>query len=232
MVYKHIFFDLDRTLWDFDRNSRETLLELYKEQNVFNDLAVDFERFFQSFKDINAASWRDYRKGEQSKDELRNNRFVETYFKFGSGDWKKARMLSRLYLETCPSKPNLIEGAKEVLVQLSEKSKLHVITNGFSDTQKIKVEKSGLQEFLDQIIISEETKYIKPQKEIFEHAMRQSDANSAECLMVGDDYRSDVLGAMKAGWHQVYFNPEKKAISAEIPTYEIEKLEELIAITV
>lgn len=228
MSYSHFFFDLDRTLWDFDRNSAETLSELYDNHRLEDLLNIDVQSFIQSFREINAQSWREFRKGKESKDELRNNRFVQTFFRFGSGDWKLARQLSREYVETCPHKGNLMPGTIELLEKLSNNNRgIHLITNGFSDTQRIKIKSAGLEKFFDQVVISDETDYRKPDRAIFRHALKLAKAVDKASLMVGDDYEKDIVGAQRAGIDQVHLNPQDRAVSGAAPTYTVSTLWEV-----
>ena len=225
--YSHLFFDLDRTLWDFDRNSEECVNELFLNHKLETELGIDFSVFYQSFKEINAISWRDFRKGEQSKEDLRLNRFVQTFFKYGSGDWKKARLLSRQYIEICPMKVNLVKGAKDLLETLKGKVEIHIITNGFSDTQRVKIKSSGLDVYINQIIISDETSFAKPDAGIFKLALNKAGARASDSLMIGDDYRKDIIGAKNAGIHQAHYNPRHITIKGVNPTYTLIDLSEL-----
>lgn len=229
-AYKHLFFDLDRTLWDFDRNSLECVNELFVNYKLETELGIDFTVFYRTFKEINAISWRDFRKGEQSKEDLRLNRFVQTFFKYGSGDWKKARKLSREYIEICPKKVHLIEGAEDLLESIKGKVEIHIITNGFSDTQRVKIKSSGLDKYINQLIISDETSFAKPDTGIFNLALKKSGASKSDSLMIGDDYRKDIVGAKNAGINQAHFNPEHTTFKGEKPTYTLAELSELKSI--
>ena len=226
--YTDIFFDLDRTLWDFDRNSSETIQELFIELKIEEKTGTTFEPFFQKFIELNDALWKDFRQGEISKEALRASRFTETFFHFNSGDWKTARKMSALYLEICPYKTHLVEGAKEVLEYLVKKYKLHLITNGFKDSQRIKIQSSGLESYLSEIIISDETPYRKPMRAIFNYAMDKAGSEPERSIMIGDDIHKDILGAKKASMDQVYLNAKKKPLDKFRPTYEVNKLSELL----
>ncbi len=225
LKYKDIFFDLDRTLWDFDRNSAETLHELYDDHGLKNELGVDVDSFISKFREINAAEWRDFRNGGQTKEEMRNNRFVQTFFHYGSGDWKLARKLSREYIEICPYKSNLISGARDLLENLKSDYSMHIITNGFSDTQKIKIESSDIRQYFNAIIISDETPYRKPQREIFLEGVKKANAEFEQSIMIGDDWQKDIQGAKRAGMDQIFFNPDKKGVDeAGSCTFEIDDI--------
>ena len=226
--YSHIFFDLDRTLWDFDRNSGETLRELYEEYDLYNLLGIDVSTFVEAFREINAQSWRDFRLGSQTKEEMRTNRFVQTFFKYGCSDWKIARKMSNDYIEICPYKSHLVDGAQDILDYLVEDCDLHIITNGFSDTQRIKIESSGIVGYFRQIVISDETNYRKPQPEIFNVALKLAGAKKDNAIMIGDDWHKDIMGAKKAGIDQIFYNPEESQIEdSEKATHEVRDLREI-----
>jgi len=226
--YTDIFFDLDRTLWDFDRNSAETLTELFEIYGLKEELGIDFFTFMESFRKINASAWRDFRQGNQSKEEMRTNRFLQTFNKYGSSDWKMARKMSLDYIEICPYKGHLIEGAEILLEKLQPNHSIHIITNGFSDTQRIKINSSGLAKYLSEIIISDETPYRKPDTAIFNLALKKCGGKKDSSLMIGDDWQKDIQGARRSGINQVFFNPEDIAVLEKgSTTYVIKRLCEI-----
>jgi putative hydrolase of the HAD superfamily len=229
-IYTDIFFDLDRTLWDFDRNSNETVHELFVNLKIEEQVGVQFQPFFQKFIEMNDSLWKDYRQGEISKDDLRTSRFSQTFFHFKSGDWKTAHKMSALYLEMCPYKSHLVEGAKEVLDYLIDHYKIHLITNGFSESQRIKIRSSGLESYFTEIIIADETPYRKPMRAIFKHAMEKAGSLPKNSIMIGDDLHKDILGAKKASMDQVFFNYMDKPAVKPRPTFEIKKLTELLEV--
>ena len=226
--YTDIFFDLDRTLWDFDRNSSETIQELFTDLKIQEKTGTNSEVFYEKFIEENHRLWKDYRQGEISKDELRTSRFTETFFHFKSGDWKTAHKMSALYLDICPYKTHLIEGAIEVLEHLTKNYKIHLITNGFRESQRIKIRSSGIEKYLSEIIISDETPYRKPMRAIFKYAMERAGSQPEKSIMIGDDLNKDVLGAKKASMDQVFYNSRNKTSVKPRPTFEIKKLNELL----
>jgi putative hydrolase of the HAD superfamily len=204
------------------------LAELYASFDIEKELGISVLDFISSFRAINAEAWREFRNGDQTKDEMRANRFVQTFFKYGSGDWKKARQMSLAYLEICPYKGHLIDGAKDLLDDLIKDHSLHIITNGFSDTQRIKLTSSGIVSYFKEVVISEETPFRKPEREIFVEALKRAKAAMNNALMVGDDWHKDIQGAKRAGIDQVFFNPEKKAITEPgSSSYEVVHLSEI-----
>ena len=224
--YTDIFFDLDRTLWDFDRNSAETLTELYEAYEVDRKLGIRVEEFVNTFRKINAEAWREFRNGVQTKDDMRVNRFVNTFFLHGSSDWKTARKMSLDYINTCPHKSQLVKGVPELLENLRSNYKLHIITNGFSDTQSHKINAGRISHYFSTIVISDETPYRKPEREIFELAVTKAGSHVKASLMVGDDWQKDILGAKSAGMDQAFYNPESLTTD-EKATIELKRIDEL-----
>ena len=225
--YTDIFFDLDNTLWDFDRNSTETLYELYEKYKLA-DLGIRSpEHFIVKYQERNAMMWEQYRLGKIDKDTLRNKRFEFTFWDMGIGEVEKiSARISDDYVRVAPGKNHLFPDAYEVLDYLHLKYTLHIITNGFHESQFVKLDGTGIRKFFKNIIISEHVGFKKPDINIFQYALRSANAKPDACLMVGDGLEVDVLGAQKAGWDAVYFNP-KKTEHAETITHEIEKLGEL-----
>ncbi|MEQ8324150.1 MAG: YjjG family noncanonical pyrimidine nucleotidase [Vicingaceae bacterium] len=230
MKYTDLFFDLDRTLWDFDRNSRETLLEIHLEFKLAEVIRADFETFHAVFAEKNLALWRELRGGNNAKEELRTRRFTDTIFHFNNQDWKLARKMSQYYLDVCPYKQHLVSGSQEVLDYLTQKYNLHLITNGFGDSQRIKLKESQLEKYFDQVIISDETPYRKPMRAIFNFALEKAQTQASRSVMIGDDLSKDILGAKKAGIDQVYFAKVSGRRPPFKPTYEITDLSELMTL--
>ncbi|MEO8087815.1 MAG: YjjG family noncanonical pyrimidine nucleotidase [Bacteroidota bacterium] len=228
--YSHVFFDLDNTLWDFDRNSAETLYELYDKYKL-SELGIKTpEHFISKYQERNAMMWEQYRLGKIDKDMLRNKRFELTFWDMGIEAVEKiSAQLSDDYVNAAPKRNHLFPDAYEVLEYLHQKYTLHIITNGFHEAQFIKLDGTGIRKFFQNIIISEHVGFKKPDINIFNYAVKSAKTIPEECIMIGDGLEVDVLGAQRAGWDAVYFNP-KKIAHAEVITYEIEKLEQLKAI--
>lgn len=226
-TYRHIFFDLDNTLWDFNRNSAEVLEELYHKYNL-TDLGVpSFEIFLDKYKIRNEMMWEQYRLGKIDKVTLRDNRFSMTFWDLGLDSELAPLELSQEYIRISPTKNYLFPHAHEVLAYLGEKYKLHIITNGFEEAQHIKMKSADLTKYFSNIIISEHTGFRKPDVRIFHYSAEGAKATSDECVMIGDGLLVDIIGARDAGWDTVYFNPEKIP-HTENPTYEISSLDSLI----
>ena len=229
-TYRHIFFDLDNTLWDFDRNSSETLHELYVKYKLAGLGIESPEHFILKYQERNAMMWEQYRLGKIDKDTLRNRRFEFTFWDMGLEVVEHiCRQLSHDYVTASPKKNHLFPDAYPVLDYLHSKYVLHIITNGFHEAQFIKLDSTGIRKFFQNIIISEHVGFKKPELQIFHYATEASKAQPHECLMVGDGLEVDVIGAQNAGWDAVYFNP-KKTPHAETITHEIASLGELMGI--
>ena len=151
---KHIFFDLDHTLWDFDKNSEEALVDIYSKLNLEINVS-SFQRFLKKYREINQRYWNLYRQNLVTKEQVRDGRFIDTlnFFKFDNAKELGCKM-SQLYVETSPYKTNLFPYTHEVLIKLKSKYKLHIITNGFVEVQHIKLSKSSLTEYFDVIVCS------------------------------------------------------------------------------
>ena len=228
--YRHLFFDLDHTLWDFDANSRLTLDELYHSLQLQTRGVHDFDLFHTTYLAHNEKLWERYRNGAIKVDELRWKRMWNTLLDFKIGDEALAREMGIRFLELLPTRKLLFPHTTEVLQYLTNKGyQLHLITNGFEETQHKKLKHSGLDHFFIEVITSECSNSIKPKKEIFEYAFLKTNALPEECIMIGDSIEVDIQGAINAGIDQVHVNHTK--INAEInPTYTVHCLKELESI--
>lgn len=224
--YKHIFFDLDRTLWDFDSNSLETFHDLYLIYNVAGKLNCDFTSFHHTYVKHNTQLWDAYRKGEIAKDFLSLHRFLFTLNEFGCNDKEMAANMAKDYVRISPQKKILLPHAIEILDYLKPNYQLHIITNGFVEVQYTKLKNSGLDTYFTNTIISEEAGCQKPETCIFKFAMEKAAAIAEESLMIGDDLKVDVLGAKQAGMDQIFYNTGGIIHDEEI-TYEISSLMDL-----
>jgi putative hydrolase of the HAD superfamily len=227
MKYKHLFFDLDHTLWDFDANAKATLLQLHLDLRLVDKGIHDFELFHKNYLQHNEKLWARYRNGQIKQDELRIKRMWLTLLDFQIADEDLTRQLSELFLQLLPTRTILFPDTKEVLQYLTEKRyQLHLITNGFEKTQHAKLKHSGLAGFFKEVITSEGSNSLKPQKEIFEFALNKTGATVKESIMIGDTLDVDILGAMNAGMDQVHVNYNNAEQDIK-PTYTVKTLEEL-----
>lgn len=227
MNYQHIFFDLDHTLWDFDQNARQVLAKLY---GLFlNGYQFSQQRFIDVYEQVNAHLWDQFNHGKLDKQQLRAIRFSETFRQLGveHGHFELTpKDMDEWYINHCAQMSGVYPGCHECLDKLKEHFKLHLITNGFSETQHQKVESAGLSNYFEHVFISDEVGAHKPNREIFDYAMQTVGAKADECLMVGDSLLADIEGARRAGIDQVWFNP-KRQLATQKMTYQIEHLLDL-----
>lgn len=210
MKIRQLYFDLDRTLWDFETNSRFALQQLYVDLKI-GDSVEHFRHFQHTYERVNAELWNAYGKGKLSKEELRDSRFSKTLAQHGISDPRIAKRMSEGYIELSPRQTALLPGAIEMLEQLkNENYRLHIITNGFKEVQHIKLSNSGLAPFFDLILCSEEVGLNKPNREIFQYAQKITNCEAQHAIMIGDDMKADVVGALNAGWSAIHFDPEHK----------------------
>jgi putative hydrolase of the HAD superfamily len=225
LKYKHIYFDLDRTLWDYEKNAGEALEDVYNLHGL-ERIIPGLPEFVENYKRNNELLWIAYRMGNIKKTELRVTRFYNTLKQFGIKNRDLAAKLDKDYIARSPWKTNLFPGTRETLQYLSGKYSLYILTNGFAEVQYIKMNESGLAPYFLKMFTSDEAGYQKPHAGIFEHAVKSVNAKKKECLMVGDDLVADIQGAQGFGMDQVFFNPNGTA-HGKNPTYEIKQLEEL-----
>lgn len=224
--YQHIFFDLDHTLWDYDRNVTESLSELYEHYGLLS-LGIDsFERFFNSFHHVNYQLWDWYNVGKIDKVNLRKKRFELIFDHAGSSPEKIPISFEEDFMHRTSSKPHVFPYTFEILDYLKAKYQLHIITNGFDESQAKKINSAKLTPYFDLIVTSETTGHKKPDARIFHHTVDALRTSHDACLMIGDNPNSDILGAINAGIDQVYFNPHSKSTEFS-PTYTISHLKEL-----
>ncbi|HZJ74351.1 MAG TPA: YjjG family noncanonical pyrimidine nucleotidase [Perlabentimonas sp.] len=224
--YKHIFFDLDRTLWDFEQNMRITLTEIYKNHNL-NKTIPSPEVFIDAYIVNNDRLWASYQRGEMKKEVLRYKRFELTLRDFGIKDKVLASVIGHEYLSESPKKTVLLPNTLPVLNWLYTKYKLHIITNGFNEVQFTKLKMCGIEKYFDKVLTSEMSGYHKPRAEAFGYSLSSANAKKAESIMIGDDLETDIIGAKNFGIDQVYFNPSKQPQPKVEVTHEISNLIEL-----
>ena len=224
-TYKHIFFDLDRTLWDFDANSREALTDIF-EKHGLNRYFESPEPFVQAYHKHNELLWNRYREGHIKKETLRSQRFESALGEVKIENPSLAKALNEDYLKISTGKTILISGTHEVLAYLSKKYSLYILTNGFRETQLSKIKNCDLTKYFQYVFTSETIGYNKPNPKTFHWAMSSVNGRKGECLMIGDDNEIDIMGAKAAGMDQVFYNPEKLNTKLK-PTFEIASLIEL-----
>jgi len=226
--YKYVFFDLDRTLWDFESNSVLTFKEIFENRKLYN-IFPNFDTFIKTYKIINEKLWDKYRKGEISKNELRTNRFLLTLNKFKVNDIKLAENIGTDYINESPKKTEVFPYTYELLDYLAPKYNLAILTNGFKEVQTSKLKNCNLDKYFTKLICSEDTGYQKPNPKIFQYALSSLNAKKAESIMIGDDLKVDIIGANNFKIDTIYCN-FINAEKSDIPTYQISSLKEIIKI--
>ena len=226
MKYKHIFFDLDRTLWDFEANSQEVLEDMFNKFDITTIAMIDSQEFIDNYREINHGLWAKYRDGEITKEFLSTERFHATMLLFEVDDIEMAKQMGEFYVKESPYRKQLFSYTIELLDYLQNKYELHLITNGFAEVQYIKLVQSDLSKYFKEKIISEETEWKKPQPEIFKYAMDKAGANANESIMIGDDLKADIIGASKVGIDQIWVNFDNTYAGFK-PTYTVGSLKEI-----
>lgn len=223
--YAHLFFDLDHTLWDFETNSRATLTELYEAERLVDLGIPSAAKYIVAYEEINAGLWTRYENGTLDKAVLRVLRFRNSLLHFGVRDRGLSERMGRDYIELCPRKPALMDGALELLNDLHSTYRLHIITNGFDEVQRVKLECSAIGDYFDVVLTSEMAAARKPHPKIFAMALKHAKAQATNSLMIGDNLHADVKGARDAGWDQAYFSPTGNVDT--MATYSVRNLGEL-----
>lgn len=227
MPYQHLFFDLDHTIWDFDKNAEEALHELFILHNL-KDLGLAApEVFIETYTRNNHRLWAEYHLGKISKETLREARFKHTFLELGLEETVIPEGFEDAYVQLCPTKTNLFPDAHETLKYLSEKYKLYVISNGFKESTEMKIRLCNLNQYFQHVFISEVVGVNKPDPAIFEHALETAGAKKEESLMIGDSLEADVYGALNFGIDAIYFNPNQTE-KPENVLLQIHQLNELM----
>ena len=204
-----IFFDLDHTLWDFEKNSALTFEKIFDELNI--DLSLN--DFLEAYHGINHYYWKLYRENKISQEELRTTRLIKTFQSIGYDfDPTNITMISDLYILQLSTFSNLFEGAISLLKGLRKKYQLHVITNGFEAVQQHKIKNSGLHFYFENIFTAEKVGYKKPNPIIFEYALDQTNTLAKNSLMIGDSLEADILGAINCGMKAIHFNSHNEPL--------------------
>ena len=229
--YKHLFFDLDHTLWDFDVNAKHTLTELYQEFELQVKVTPAFNDFYTRYLHHNQVLWARYQNGFISVEELKWRRMWRTLLDFKVGSEVLAKNLSQRFLEILPTKKEVFPHTNEILSYLQDRGYvLHLITNGFEKTQRSKLTNSGLDRYFTHIITSECSNSLKPHREIFEYALLKAGANSQNSIMIGDNLAADIQGAHNAGidsLHVNHINVNSDSIRATFTVTHLSQLEHI-----
>ena len=224
--YKHIFFDLDRTLWDFDAAAEVAFERIYEKYDLKEKGIPSAHDFHEVYHPLNEHLWELYRENKITKDDLNRTRFVLPLEHYGIHDVELADHLSEGYVYWSPRIVRLVPGTLELLEYLKPKYHLHLITNGFQEIQDTKLTLSGMKPYFETLTVSEEVGVKKPNPEIFHYALRKANAKAEESLMIGDEMAVDIDGARAAGMDQLLLNASGQPVHGE-RTYEVNKLLEI-----
>lgn len=224
--YRHIFFDLDRTLWDFDAAAEVAFERIYEKYHL-NHLGIpSAHEFHMVYHPHNEHLWELYRENKITKDDLNHARFLLPLEHYGIHDEALAKGLSEDYVYFSPRIVRLVPGTMELLDYLKPKYHLHLITNGFQEVQHTKLAGSGLEPYFETLTVSEEINIKKPNPEIFLYALRKAGAKIEESLMIGDEMAVDIDGARATGMDQLFYNPSGADANGNC-TYEVRSLMEI-----
>ena len=205
--YRHLFFDLDNTIWDFETNSFLALKSAFQQLGLYEDVK-SFDDYFGIYHRINHHLWELYRNQNITKEKLIIKRFEDSLEEYGLAQPGRGVEINDAYLAQMPLKTQLVDGALEVLETLHKKYKLYIITNGFREVQHKKLANSKLDHYFDKVFISEVVGAPKPNRAIFEHALKSVNARKNESLMIGDSWEADIKGAMEFGIDQVFLSAD------------------------
>ncbi|MDB5242912.1 MAG: noncanonical pyrimidine nucleotidase, YjjG family [Spirosoma sp.] len=229
MKYRHLFFDLDHTLWDFDRNSAESIAELYEAYRLGDTGIASAADFSKHFIAINRQLWADYDRNLVTHGYIRTNRFALVFQSLGVDASAIQADLNAEYLHLLARKPHLLESAREVLNYLKDRYTMHIITNGFAEIQAVKMNSADISHYFTHVVTNGVVDAKKPNPAIFQYALNISQADVAESLMIGDSYEADIMGAKGVGMDTVFYNTAGVVVD-DPPTYDIRHWNELIAI--
>ncbi|TDL99976.1 MAG: noncanonical pyrimidine nucleotidase, YjjG family [Flavobacteriaceae bacterium] len=224
---KHAFFDLDNTLWDFRKNSKFALEQMYLQNDIGQRFGVEFEIFESTYQQRNEALWADLRDQKVTKEELRARRFPEAFVILGIEDIALAQKFEAEYFDQIVKFDYLVEGTKELLDYLKPKYKIHVLTNGFLEVSRRKIYQSDLHPYLDSWCSAEEAGGRKPSPEVFAYALEKAGAKKQESVYIGDDWIADALGAHHFGLTSFFFNIDNLKVELPENVFEIKKLLEI-----
>lgn len=210
-----LWFDLDDTLWDMNGNSIVCLRELYDAHSLGRFFA-SAQEWDEVYHRINAGLWERYSKGEISRDFLRAERFAAPLRLVGvdaSDAYEMSKVLDVEYLDRLGSKTALVEGAKEALERLKERGcRMGIVSNGFHEVQYRKMQSSGIEDYFDCVVLSDDAGVNKPDRRFFKFAEKKAASEGERNVIVGDNVHTDIMGALSAGWDAVWFNPRGEAL--------------------
>lgn len=224
--YHNIFFDLDRTLWDFNKNSEVSLHQLFRDYQLQSTFG-NFLFFKSRYEYHNGKLWNAYYQKRIKKEDLMYRRFYLTLKEAGKDDLNLAKEIATDFIEISPLQTVTFPHTHETLEYLKEKGyQLYIITNGFNEVQSKKLKNSKLDNYFTKVITSEDAGANKPTQQIFEYAFEKTGGTANNSIMIGDDLSTDIAGAKRVKMDQIYFNPHRTKHKDE-PTFEVSDLLEI-----
>ena len=208
-----VFFDLDHTLWDFDKNSELAFDKIFKE----NFPTINTKMFIEVYVPINQACWKLYQFDKITHIELRYKRLKDSFdaINYTISD-NQIDKIANDYISFLPENNLLFDGAKEILDYLNPKYNLHIITNGFAEVQYKKLKNSGISDYFVSVTNSEMAGVKKPNPKIFDFAVNSANTHKQNCIMIGDCLDADVNGALNYGIDAIFFNESNQEVSSHI----------------
>ena len=217
IIVKDIFFDLDHTLWDFDKNSMLAFKRVFKKFKI----TIEFDAFLKIYEPINVEYWKKYREDKVSKESLRRGRLIDSFNFFDLiYTTEKIDEIADAYIQELPFDNHLFEGAVEILDYLILKYKLHIITNGFEEVQHKKLKNSGIDHYFSTVTTSEEVGVKKPNPKVFLTALNKANSFPTQSVMIGDSLEADILGANNIGMQTIFYNYRNESISKKIKSID------------
>jgi len=217
IIVKDIFFDLDHTLWDFDKNSMLAFKRVFKKFKI----TIEFDAFLKIYEPINLEYWKKYREDKVSKENLRRGRLIDSFNFFDLiFTTEKIDEIADAYIQELPFDNHLFEGAVEILDYLILKYKLHIITNGFEEVQHKKLKNSGIDHYFSTVTTSEEVGLKKPNPKVFLTALNKANSLPTQSVMIGDSLEADILGANNIGMQTIFYNYRNESISKKIKSID------------
>jgi putative hydrolase of the HAD superfamily len=217
IIVKDIFFDLDHTLWDFDKNSMLAFKRVFKKFKI----TIEFDAFLKIYEPINLEYWKKYREDKVSKENLRRGRLIDSFNFFDLiFTTEKIDEIADAYIQELPFDNHLFEGAVEILDYLILKYKLHIITNGFEEVQHKKLKNSGIDHYFSTVTTSEEVGLKKPNPKVFLTALNKANSFPTQSVMIGDSLEADILGANNIGMQTIFYNYRNESISKKIKSID------------
>lgn len=227
--YSNLFIDLDDTVWDFNANSHVALAATYKALHL-DSIGTDYETFGNLYYSINKSLWTQYHHAQISREYLMTERFAYPLRAVGYADPENrmAQRLNECYLELLSQQTQLVPHAAEVLEYLAGRGyRMYVLSNGFREVQARKLQAGGIGRYFGRVVLSDEIGITKPDRRLFDYALRVTGSTAATSLMIGDNYDADIMGAAHAGWGQIYFDRFGNGYTGDAPQYTIHSLDEL-----